>query len=371
VHALDGAKLSILWGIPFLGILLSIALFPLVARHFWHRHYGKVALFWIAALLLPLAFAEGFETTARAVLAAALHEYLPFIILLFALFTVAGGILVSGELRGNAATNTEILGVGTLAASVIGTTGASMILIRPLLRANEGRRHPVHVVIFFIRLQHRRGIDAARRPAALRRLPARRRLLLDREEPLATDRDRGRHPARGLHRARPLARGKETGTPTRRREANPHPRQSLAGIIAAILMSALWKPGAIAVYGVAIEVQNLARDAALLVLAFLSLRLTADEHRVGPTYLVFFELAGGDPRTLMGPFAGTLAAISMGAVYMGALTYIGNAPNFMVYAIAEERGIRMPNFFGYLAWAALALVPNRTTDRAADHRRRV
>ena len=76
-----------------------------------------------------------------------------------------------------------------------------------------------------------------------------------------------------------------------------------------------------------------------------------------PTYLVFFELAGGDPQALMGPLAGTLAAISLGAVYMGALTYIGNAPNLMVYAIAEERGIRMPSFFAYLFWAALVLVP--------------
>ena len=76
-----------------------------------------------------------------------------------------------------------------------------------------------------------------------------------------------------------------------------------------------------------------------------------------PTYLVFFELAGGDPAALMGPLSGTLAAISMGAVYMGALTYIGNAPNFMVYAIAQERGVQMPNFFGYMLWASLILVP--------------
>ena len=76
-----------------------------------------------------------------------------------------------------------------------------------------------------------------------------------------------------------------------------------------------------------------------------------------PTYLVFFELAGGDPQKLMGPLAGTLAAISMGAVYMGALSYIGNAPNLMVYAIAQQRGVKMPSFFGYMAWASLILVP--------------
>jgi Na+/H+ antiporter NhaD/arsenite permease-like protein len=76
-----------------------------------------------------------------------------------------------------------------------------------------------------------------------------------------------------------------------------------------------------------------------------------------PTYLLFFELAGGDPQRLMGELSGTLAAISMGAVYMGALTYIGNAPNFMVAAIANESGIKMPSFFGYLLWAGAVLIP--------------
>ena len=75
------------------------------------------------------------------------------------------------------------------------------------------------------------------------------------------------------------------------------------------------------------------------------------------TRLVFYELAGGDPARLMGPLSGTLAAISMGAVYMGALSYIGNAPNFMVYAIAVERGVKMPSFFGYTLWTGLILIP--------------
>jgi len=76
-----------------------------------------------------------------------------------------------------------------------------------------------------------------------------------------------------------------------------------------------------------------------------------------PTYLVFFELSGGDARALMGPLAPTLVAISMGAVYMGALTYIGNAPNLMIHAIAEARGVRMPSFLGYMFWASLILLP--------------
>ena len=199
-------------------------------------------------------------------------------------------------------------------------------------------------------------------------------------------------------------------------------------IIAAILVSATWKPGIeFDVYGTHVELQNILRDAALVLIALASLWLTKDEHRAAngftfepirevailfagifvaiipvmamlqagpdglfawllqavtahdgppheaayfwltgvlsgfldnaPTYLVFFELAGGDAKELMGPLAGTLAAISMGAVYMGALTYIGNAPNLMIYAIASEQGVRMPSFFGYLLWAVCVLVP--------------
>jgi Na+/H+ antiporter NhaD/arsenite permease-like protein len=202
----------------------------------------------------------------------------------------------------------------------------------------------------------------------------------------------------------------------------------IALIIAAILVSASWKPGIVFdVYGTQVELQNALRDIFLVVVALASLRLTKDEHRAtngftfepirevailfagifvaiipvmamlqagrdgtfafllqavtakdglpheaayfwltgilsgfldnAPTYLVFFELAGGDAKQLMGPMAGTLAAISMGAVYMGALTYIGNAPNLMVYAIANEQGVRMPSFFGYFAWAVCVLVP--------------
>jgi Na+/H+ antiporter NhaD/arsenite permease-like protein len=202
----------------------------------------------------------------------------------------------------------------------------------------------------------------------------------------------------------------------------------IAGIIAAILAAAWWRPGiSFDVYGTQLELQNVVRDAVLLLIAFLSLWLTPEEHREAngftwdpiaevailfaaifvciipvltvlqagkqgffswllalvtdadgspnemayfwvtgvlsefldnaPTYLVFFELAGGNAATLMTTLAGTLAAISMGAVFMGALTYIGNAPNLMVYAIATERGIKMPSFFAYLLWASLILLP--------------
>jgi Na+/H+ antiporter NhaD/arsenite permease-like protein len=229
-----------------------------------------------------------------------------------------------------------------------------------------------------------------------------------------------------LSRREPVSTASSTAEPLRVRGGINIPLILL--IIASILLSALWKPGvSVTILGTTLEIQNLARDAALIIIALASLWLTPDEHREAngftwepirevailfagifvaitpvlamlqagrngpfafllaavtandglpheaayfwltgllsalldnaPTYLVFFELAGGDPQRLMGPLAGTLAAISMGAVYMGALSYIGNAPNLMVYAIAQERGVRMPSFFGYMLWASLVLVP--------------
>ena len=202
----------------------------------------------------------------------------------------------------------------------------------------------------------------------------------------------------------------------------------IVAIIAAILLSAAWRPGiGFDVYGTRVELQNIVRDMVMVALALLSLKLTPNEHRAAngftfepirevailfagificivpvlamlqagrggafawliaavtapdgapreiayfwltgmlsafldnaPTYLVFFELAGGDATKLMTTMAPTLAAISMGAVFMGALTYIGNAPNFMIYAIAVERGVRMPSFFVYLAWSFAILMP--------------
>jgi Na+/H+ antiporter NhaD/arsenite permease-like protein len=434
-HGLGGAGFSPLWGIPFAGLLLSIAILPLAASKFWHDHYGKVAAFWALALLVPLGVVHGFGVMAQSVLHAALIEYLPFIVLLFALFTIAGGILIKGDLPGTPAVNTAILAIGTLFASIVGTTGASMILIRPILRANAKRRRNIHVVVFFIFLVA--NIGGALSPLG--------------DPPLFIGFLRGVDFFwTTMHLAMPTFAAAVallavffvldnwfSRRETKRTKHKPlGPIRILGGInflllggvIAATLLSAIWKPGiAFAIYGVSVELQNIASNALLLALALLSLRLTQNEHRASngfswepiaevaklfagifvtiipvlamlqagkngpfaallqavtakdgspheaayfwltgglsafldnaPTYLVFFELAGGDAKTLMGAVAPVLAAISMGAVYMGALTYIGNAPNFMVKAIAEQAGIRMPGFFGYLGWSCLFLLP--------------
>lgn len=142
---LDGAGLSLAWAIPFAGVLLSIAVLPLLMPALWHHHFGKIAAAWALAFLLPFAALHG----AHAALAISVHalvaEYLPFIILLTALFTVAGGICVRGNLHGTPGLNTGLLALGTLLASIMGTTGAAMLLIRPLIRANDDQIGRAHV----------------------------------------------------------------------------------------------------------------------------------------------------------------------------------------------------------------------------------
>ena len=432
--SLDGAAMSLSWALPFAGLLLTIATGPTLFRHFWHAHYGKIALGWSLLVLVPLALAYGASASVEALIHALLGEYLSFIIVLFALYTVAGGILVSGNLRGTPATNTAILAFGTAIASIVGTTGAAMILIRPIITANLARRHRVHVIVFFIILVA--NVGGALSPLG--------------DPPLFVGFLRGVGffwPAQQLWLQTAIVAGLllamffALDTWLARNEERPADDAPLslqirgkinvlliALIVAAILLSAVWKPGSgVTILGTRVETQNLACAVALIVIALASLWLTPDEHRAAngftwepiaevgklfaaifvaiipvqamlqagrggpfafllaavttsdglpneaayfwltgilsafldnaPTYLVFFELAGGDAKALMGPLAGTLAAISMGAVYMGAMTYIGNAPNFMVYAIAEERGIRMPSFFAYFLWASLALMP--------------
>jgi Na+/H+ antiporter NhaD/arsenite permease-like protein len=147
---LDGAAFNPLWALPFFGILLSIAIFPIVAHHFWEAHQGKISAFWSVLLLAPLMMFSGTEATLQALIHTAFFDYIPFILMLLALFTTAGGIVVRGNIHGAPQTNAILLVMGSILASIIGTTGASMVLIRPIIRANDNRKHNVHVVVFFI-----------------------------------------------------------------------------------------------------------------------------------------------------------------------------------------------------------------------------
>jgi Na+/H+ antiporter NhaD/arsenite permease-like protein len=436
-EGLDGASLRWPWTLPFLGLLLSIATGPLLFPRIWHNHYGKIAFAWSALTLAPLAALRGIPIAVAALVHALLADYLSFILLLFALYVVAGGILVTGNLRGTPWVNAAILALGTVIASVVGTTGAAMILIRPLLRANAARLVNVHVVVFFIFLVANiggalsplgdpplfvgflRGVDffwTTRQLAVPTAITAGIVLAVF----IVID-------VWHYRRDRRIQLVGEQPAPVALRLKGLSNLLLIALIVGAILLSAMWKPGIVfAVYGTELALENVLRDAALVVIALASLWITPEEHRDvngfswepirevavlfagificvipvlaalaagengsldwlldavtrpdgrphdiayfwltgilsafldnAPTYLVFFNLAGGDAR-LMGEFATTLAAISMGAVYMGALTYIGNAPNFMIYAIATERGVKMPSFFGYLAWSCAVLLP--------------
>ncbi len=434
---MHGTGLSVWWALPFAGILLSIALGPLLAPSFWHHHYGKLAGAWALAFLLPCALLLGVGVAGGSLLHALVEEYIPFIILLTALYVVAGGIHIRGNLHGSPWLNTGLLAVGAVLASLMGTTGAAMLMLRPLLRANDNRRHQAHVVVFFIFtvanaggvltplgdpplfLGFLRGVDffwtlAHLWPQALFLNGSLLAIffVLDswyfrREGVLNVD-PTPDTPAFGFDGARNF--------------------WLLLGIVALVLMSGAWKSGiAFHVAGVQVGLPALLRDLGLVALAVLSWKLTpASVHeanqfswapmaevaklfagifitivpviamlRAGlhgpfaavvaavtrpdgqpdvamyfwaagllssfldnaPTYLVFFNTAGGDPQALMGAGAATLAAISAGAVFMGANSYIGNAPNLMVRAIAEQRGVAMPSFFGYMAWSGAVLLP--------------
>jgi Na+/H+ antiporter NhaD/arsenite permease-like protein len=435
----NGTGVSALWGVPFAGLLLSIALCPLLTPLFWHHHFGKIALGWSLAFLLPCAFIFGAGTAGGGALHAFAGEYIPFIILITSLFVVAGGICVYGNLHGTPALNTGLLALGTLLASIMGTTGASMLLIRPLIRANDNRKHAVHIVVFFIFLVANaggsltplgdpplflgflKGVDFFWTiknifPETLFLCVALLAIfyLLD------------LHYYRNKEEIKPLSLDPTPDAPLRfEGKAN---FVLLAAIVGLVLMSGLWKSGVVFnVFGVELELQNVVRDILLIAVIFISLKITPKSAREGnefswgpiqevaklfagifitiipviamlrageagpfasivravtdgngqpinamyfwatgflssfldnaPTYLVFFNTAGGDPGVLMTKLAATLAAISCGSVFMGANSYIGNAPNMMVKAIAEERGIKMPSFFGYMAWSCMVLVP--------------
>jgi Na+/H+ antiporter NhaD/arsenite permease-like protein len=439
-----GASLPLWSVLPFVGILLSIALFPLLAPHFWHHHYPKVSLAWALIFAVPFLFAFG-GGAMHEILHTYFIEYFPFIILLWGLFTAAGGIVVRGTLAGTPKVNLGFIALGTILASWIGTTGAAMLLIRPVLRANARRKHKVHVVVFFIFLVA--NIGGSLTPLGdpplflgfLHKVPFFWTMSLLPHMALASiflmalfyliDRRYYRkEQAEAPDEPAPAA-PPETA---KLRVDGLYNFLFLGGIMGAVLMSGMWHAGSITFLGVHIELQNWARDGLILLMGGLSLYFTPRQLRKdneftwepirevaflfagifmtiipalailrtgeeghlafliqavrepwhyfwvtgslssfldnAPTYLTFFNTELGRfypglaeaqavPR-LIAENEIYLEALSAGAVFMGANTYIGNAPNFMVKAIAEESGVAMPSFFGYLfRWAVPILIP--------------
>lgn len=429
--------------VPFVGLLVSIAVLPVMAADLWHLHRGKIALFWTLVWGLPVVIWQSWEVALHGLAESLLREYVPFILLTAALYTVSGGIHIRGRWRGNPVVNLLFMLAGALLASVMGTTGAAMLLVRPLLQANVGRRHQVHVFVFFIFIvANAAGVltplgDPPLFMGFLQGVPFTWTLvhlwpqavfvlgallalfgLLDglywnRETPHA----------QGMHLHRPVLDGARnllflvlivglliwSGSPGDAAGAVPGLSSSVRwmgielrwvdvlrnlGLLGVILLSLRLTPPRVYVdnqfnWAPLVEVAQL--FAALFVTMapvlallkqgsagpFASL-LTLVSRPDGlpdpmlyfwvtgglsaildnaPTYLVFFNAAGGRVDVLTGPYAQTLAAISTASVFMGALTYIGNAPNLMVRSIALERGVAMPSFLGYMKWSCLIMLP--------------
>ncbi|MDY6790822.1 MAG: sodium:proton antiporter [Thermodesulfobacteriota bacterium] len=428
-----------LWScIPFACMLLSIALFPLVAPNFWHHHFGKISAFWAASLGIPFLFV--FKGTAlHEILHIILADYVPFIILLWALYTVSGGILLRGSLRGTPVVNTVILIIGTILASWMGTTGAAMLLIRPFLRANDYRKNRTFMVVFFIFLVA--NVGGSLTPLG--------------DPPLFLGFLHGVTffwtfnimPHMMLTVGILLViyffldsyHYKKEGTTLPENEAKEplklegiHNFLFLAGVVGSVLMSGMVNWGEVNTFGIHRAVQDWVRDGLLIVMGILSLATTSKVLRedndftwfpivevaylfIGifltmipcllilkagtkgelaflinavkepfhyfwitgalssfldnaPTYLTFFNTAIGSFYSgmteaqavplLMTKSAVYLKAVSAGAVFFGACSYIGNAPNFMVRSISEEAGTPMPSFFGYIVkYSLVFLIP--------------
>lgn len=434
-----------LWSVlPFVGILLSIAIFPLVNGHWWEKNMGKVSAFWALVFLVPFLIAFGSETAFAQAVEVYLLDYLPFIILLFGLFVVSGGIILRGTLRGTPGVNTLMILIGTALASWVGTTGASMLLIRPLIRANDWRRYKAHSIIFFIFLVS--NIGGALTPVGdpplflgfLRGVPFFWTMKLIVPMSLNVAILTFLYYLLDSHFYKKEGPPPPAETQERLRVEGLHNLVYLGIIVGSVILSGFLAknpffadPATGELYGipllrhgeeaVVLPYVNLIRDPAILLAAFLSLKTTSAAirrdnrftwgpirevatlfagifmtmipalailHARGPelgltqpaqffwatgalssfldnapTYLVFMTTAASlgaaagvptvvgiiDPKMLM--------AVSCGAVFMGANTYIGNAPNFMVRSIAEENRIRMPSFFGYMGWSGGILIP--------------
>ncbi len=436
-HASADAHAPSLFAVlPFVALLLCIAVLPLISatEHWWESNKNRlmVALTLGGVTLLYYAATSGVGKVVSILDHALMAEYIPFIVLLFALYVISGGICLKGDLAAHPATNTGFLAVGALIASFVGTTGASMLLIRPLLQTNSERQHVRHTVIFFIFLVSNIGGC----------------LLPIGDPPLFLGYLRGVPFMWTLGLWAPWAATcamllvvyfiwdtraykKETlrdliTDETRTTKLRLSGKVNLLWLVGVVLCVAMVKPGeafpllgfttppllrellmmGFVVLSVKLTPQSIRNDnqfnyhailevAALFVGIFICMQVPIEilqasgeqlkpilnsPHKFfwltgalssfldnAPTYVVFFQTAesmtpAGAANVLTLADGGTiiqtmLVAISLGAVFMGAMSYIGNGPNFMVKSIAEQSGVKMPSFFGYMAYSCGILLP--------------
>jgi len=411
-----GSELPLVTALPFVVLLLAIALAPLVVPKWWHSNRNKA----LVALVISAPILVYLGINAPELVREKFHEYLSFIVVIGALFVITGGIHIQGSLAGTPLINTGVLGLGAVLANLLGTTGASALLIRPLLRANKRRKRVAHIVIFFIFIVANCGGlltpigDPPLLLGYLKGVPFDWTLRLWPQwllingillvifnfwDQWALDKDEKELPGSQhedvlIHEPLRIQGGVELLV--------------LLGIIATILLAG----STFIILGLAMlgyfagsgerRAKNVFTFAPIIEVAVLfaaifatmapvlemlnawaqrpDFELTKPAHFFwasgalssvldnAPTYLAFAASAAGLQGVAPhGAYMGTLvvnpeaaqlvAAISTGAVFMGANTYIGNAPNFMVRAIAEENGVRMPSFFGYMAYSVGILVP--------------
>jgi len=393
------------WALPFVGLLLSIAILPLAAPHFWESNLRKLG---VAAILAAPTLVLYLRTQPRALVHTA-EDYVSFIVLLGGLFVISGGIHLEGDLEATPRTNAAFLGVGAVLASFVGTTGASMLLIRPLLQTNRERKHVAHTVVFFIFLVS--NIGGCLTPLGdpplflgyLLGVPFAWTFRLFVPWLFTTALvlavyvvwDRRAHAAEAR-----VALKRDFYEVRRLRVAGKENLVLLAGVLGAVaFLEAPWREVAIvglSVFSYArtdpglrkanrftfhpiLEVATLfAGIFATMLPALHILQARGGELGVrepwqffwatgalssfldnAPTYLTFLALARSLhlPAEVVGVTHDLLRAISLGAVFMGANTYIGNGPNFMVRSIAEERGVKMPSFGGYMLYSGGVLIP--------------
>ena len=439
-ESVDLGEIFSLWStIPFAGMLLSIALFPLFAPRFWHHHFGKITAFWALTVLAPFLImykGQALYEFMHIIIA----DYVPFIIVLIALYTVSGNILLRGRLIGTPIVNSFILLIGTVLASWMGTTGASMLLIRPFLRANSHRKNRTFMVVFFIFLVS--NVGGSLTPLGdpplflgfLRGVPFFWTFNLFSQMIFVVAILLAVYFVMDSYFYRkekflPISDNKEKDPI---RIEGKHNLIFILAIIGAVLMSGLLELGDVVIFGVHLAAQDVIRDILLLLIAGLSFFTTRKEVRedneftwfplqevailfVGifltmmpclkilqagekgalsflvrtvqepyhyfwitgllssfldnaPTYLTFLSSLLGKfysgmeaqeaIKLLINENTIYLKAVSAAAVFFGAATYIGNAPNFMVRSIAEETGTPMPTFFGYmLKYSIPILIP--------------
>ncbi len=464
-----GQDLFPLWTIgPFGGMLLSIALIPLINMSWWEKNMAKISLFWVLLFTIPASLYMGGARIGHDLFHIIVMDYIPFIILVTSLFVITGGINVSGELPGVPLVNSAILGLGALLASIVGTTGATVLLIRPLIRANKTRKYQTHTMIFLIFIVsniagvltplgdpplfigylhnvpffwtlklfpawlfnvlvllflytaidnylYRKELDsrktAARISVYLYTGYYRENITKLTELSRQLKKVKIRGPLNfllllgvimtiilsGMLASQPLFLDAATNTPRGLTLFNHHNhtlklpyitilRDSIIILLAALSIKHTpasirlankftWRPIAevailfAGIFATIIPALNILqhRGAELNLVSpsqfFWVTGLLSSFLDNTPTYLAFISTAGqiGSPIGIMTDLGlineHILAAISCGAVFMGANTYIGNAPNFMVKAIAEENNISMPCFFSYILWSGAILFP--------------